>query len=200
MTRLDETHVIMGQYMGQLTIFEITINTIEQKCQIQLETHNSIYCIYKVSETQILVGGDELGVKMINISLKDNYEMTEDDSFHLLPKETIESMLPLQNERYLCAVHSGSLQMMDFKASTASLYATKYGGKIVQCIVPFPGFDERLFPLVLIKEWEVVVIFNTELKHYVKVTYANNENEWKFVSNQRLCFLDKENEEYCFIT
>ena len=68
--------------------------------------------------------------------------MTEDASFHLLPGENIHSMVPLKNERYLCAVESGSLQMIDIKTKTASLYASKYKGEIVQCIVPFPEFDE----------------------------------------------------------
>ena len=68
--------------------------------------------------------------------------MTVDASFDLLPGERIHSMVPLKNERYLCAVSSGSLQMIDIKTKTASLYANKYKGKIVQCIVPFPDFDE----------------------------------------------------------
>ena len=63
-------------------------------------------------------------------------------SFHLLPEESINSMVPLKNERYLCGVSSGSLQMIDIKRKTASLYANKYKGERVQCIVPFPDFDE----------------------------------------------------------
>ena len=127
LTRLDETHVIVGQYYGYLTIFGITSNTIEQKCQIQLQTKNNwIYCIYKVSDTQILVGGDRSGVQMIKISRQGEYAMTKDASFHLLTGESINSMVPLKIERYLCAVKSGSLQMIDIKTKTASDYAHKY--------------------------------------------------------------------------
>ena len=68
--------------------------------------------------------------------------MTVDASFQLLPEETINSMVPLKNERYLCAVQSGSLQMINIKTKTASLYAHKYKGKYVQCIILFPDFDE----------------------------------------------------------
>ena len=95
-----------------------------------------------MSDTQILVGGFKLEVKMIKISLEGKYAMTVDASLHLLPEESIHSMIPLKNERYLCAVQSGSLQMIDIKTNTASLYAHKYKGKYVQCIIPFPDFDE----------------------------------------------------------
>ena len=74
-----------------------------------------------MSDTQILVGGYHSGVKMINISHLGKYAMTVDASFHLLPGETIHSMVPLKNERYLCAVESGSLQMIDIKIKTAYL-------------------------------------------------------------------------------
>ena len=137
---------------------------------------------------------------MIKISHQGKYSMTVDASFQLLPEETINSMVPLKNERYLCAVQSGSLQMIDIKTKTATLYAHKYKGEIVQSIVPFPEFDEQLFPLVLIKEWEFVVIFNIRLKHYVKVTDINTVYEWAGGHNQRLCFLEKEKGEHCFIT
>ena len=43
--------------------------------------------------------------------------------------------------------------------------------------MPFPGFDEDIFPLVLIKEWKFVVIFNIELKEYIKVTDIITEKE-----------------------
>ena len=109
--------------------------------------------------------------------------MTVDASFDLLPGERIHSMVPLKNERYLCAVESGSLQMIDIKKKTAYLYTHKYKGKRDQCIVPFPEFNEKLFPLVLIKEWEHVVIFNIKLKHYVKVTDIDTEDEWENCSN-----------------
>ena len=93
--------------------------------------------------------------------------MTEDFSFHLLPGDEVNSILPLYNERFLCTANSGTLQMIDLKKKTASFYMGKYKGKEVQCCVPFPDFDEYLFPLVLIKEWQYVVIFNIKLKHYV---------------------------------
>ena len=74
--------------------------------------------------------------------------------------------------------------MIDIKTKTASLYAHKYKGKFVfVSIVPFPEFNEKLFPLVLIKEWEHVVIFNIKLKHYVKVTDIDTENEWEMCYN-----------------
>ncbi len=57
--------------------------------------------------------------------------------------------------------------MIDLKAKTASLYANKFKGEFTQCMIPFPGFNEITFPLVLIKEWECVVIFNIKLKEYV---------------------------------
>ena len=78
-----------------------------------------------MSDTQILVGG-ELGVKMIKISKNwwGKYAMNVDASFHLLPGEEINSMVPLKNERYLCAVSSGSLQMIDIKIKDClSLYS-----------------------------------------------------------------------------
>ena len=86
-----------------------------------------------MSDTQILVGEYKSGVQMINISKRwwGKYAMTEDDSFHFLPGEFISSMLPLKNERYLCTVESGSLQMIDIKTKTATLYAHKYKGEIV---------------------------------------------------------------------
>ena len=106
---------------------------------------------------------------MVTFSLEGLYSMTIDSSFHLLPKETIHSMLPLKNDKHLCALKSGSLQMIDIKEKTATLYASKFKGKYVQCIVAFPHFNEDSFPLVLIKEWENVVIFNIKLKQYTKV-------------------------------
>ena len=98
---------------------------------------------------------------MVAFSLEGSYSMTVDSSFRLLPKESIHSMLALKNDKYLGAVKSGSLQMIDIKAKTATLYADKFKGSFVQCIVAFPDFNEDSFPLVLIKEWEYVVIFNT---------------------------------------
>lgn len=64
------------------------------------------------------------------------------------------------------------------KAKTACLYAQKYKGKYTQCIVPFPDFDEEIFPLVLIKEWEYVVIFNLKLKEYIKVAEIDTTKEF----------------------
>ena len=86
-------------------------------------------------------------------------------------------MLPLNNGKYLCSVQSGSLHLIDIQTKTASLYYPKYKGKIVQCIIAFPGFHEDSFPLALIKEWEYVVIFNVKLKHYVKVTDIDTDKE-----------------------
>ena len=62
-------------------------------------------------------------------------------------------MLPLKNQRYLCPVKSGVLEMIDMNTKTSLLYAKGFCGKYLQCIVPFPGFDEEIFPLTLLKEW-----------------------------------------------
>ena len=80
------------------------------------------------------------------------------------------------------------------------MWAQKFKGMHVQCIVPFPEFDEELFPLVLIKEWEYVVIFNIKRKHYVKITDIDTKFERPSAASQRLCFLDKENNEHAFVT
>lgn len=90
--------------------------------------------------------------------------------------------------------------MIDMSTKTASVYTNKYIGRLVQSIVAFPDFDEDLFPLLLIKEWEFVVIFNIRLKHYVKVTDIDTKGEIWWLFNQRLCYLEKENNEYRFIT
>ena len=115
---------------------------------------------------------------MVTFSLEGPYSMTVDSSFHLLPEKYIQSMLPLKNDKYLCAVKSGSLQMIDIIAKTVTLCANKFKGRFVQCIVAFPDFNEDSFPLVLIKEWEFVVIFNIKLKQYTKVTDINTVNEY----------------------
>ena len=86
------------------------------------------------------------------------------------------------------------------QTKTNAHYANKFNGKYVQCIVPFPDFEEDLYPLVLIKEWEYVVIFNIQSKKYTKVTDIDTTGEHRSVSAHRLCFLDKENDEYAFIT
>ena len=112
---------------------------------------------------------------MVTFSLEGSYSMAVDSSFHLLPGEFIHSMLPLKNDKYLCAVKSGSIQMIDIKAKTDTLYANKFKGEYVQCIVAFPDFNEDSFPLVLIKEWEFVVILNVKLKQYTKVVDVNTE-------------------------
>ena len=113
-----------------------------------------------MSATQIIVGGEYgLGVQIVNIDnntglasvFKGKISMKVDSSFNPLSGEYIRSMLPLNNGKYLCAVESGSLQLIDITEKTAKLYANKYKGKQVQCIVAFPGFNEDLFPLVLIK-------------------------------------------------
>ena len=115
---------------------------------------------------------------MVTFSLEGKYSMTVDSSFHLLSGENIDSMLALKNDKYLCAaIRSGSLQMIDIKAKTDTLYANKFKGEYVQCIVAFPDFNEDSFPLVLIKEWEFVVIFNIKLKQYTKVTDIKTLNE-----------------------
>ena len=120
---------------------------------------------------------------MVTFSLEGSYSMTADSSFHLLSGETIHSMLALKNDKYLCAVRSGSLQMIGIKAKTATHYANKFKGRFVQCIVAFPDFNEDSFPLVLIKEWEFVVIFNIKLKQYTKVVDVDTECEDNWAMN-----------------
>ena len=126
--------------------------------------------------------------------------MKVDSSFNPFPDERIHSMLPLNNGKYLCAVESGSLQLIDITEKTAKLYANKYKGKQVQCIVAFPGYNEDLFPLALIKEWKCVVILNIKLKRYIKVSDIDTTGEYGLAYNQRLCFCEKVNNEYSFIT
>ena len=62
-------------------------------------------------------------------------------------------------------------------AKTATLFANKHKGSHVQCMIPFPEFHEDNFPLVLIKEWECVVIFNMKLKEYIKIRDIDTTNE-----------------------
>ncbi len=50
-------------------------------------------------------------------------------------------------------------------------------------MIPFPGFDEKIFPLVLIKEWEYVVIFNINLKKYIKVADIDTTSEDLYFTN-----------------
>lgn len=50
-------------------------------------------------------------------------------------------------------------------------------------MIPFPDFDEEIFPLVLIKEWEFVVIFNILVKEYIKVTDIDTSGEDPWVWN-----------------
>ena len=91
--------------------------------------------------------------------------------------KSIHSILPLSDYRYLCNGFSESLIMVDLKMNTASVYAKKFKGKYSQCLVPFPGFDEETFPLVLIKEWEHVVIFNIKTKEYINIRKLVNSAE-----------------------
>ena len=58
----------------------------------------------------------------------------------------------------------------------------------------FPGFNEDTFPLILVKEKGYIVIFNIKLKEYIKVLDIEAD------SNNKLCFLEKENNEFVFIT
>ncbi len=68
---------------------------------------------------------------MCNVSVNGDYDLTAVSDFHLLQGETINSMLPLSNGRYLCAVNSGSLQLIDINTKKATLYAPKFKGKHV---------------------------------------------------------------------
>ena len=61
-------------------------------------------------------------------------------------------------------------------------------------MVPFPSFNEKTFPLILIKEKAQIVIFNTQLKEYIKVVDIQD------AFGTSLCFLDKELNGYAFIT
>ncbi len=71
-----------------------------------------------------------------------NHSLSEEADYHLLPGETIQSILPLSNQKYLFTVLSGSVQMIDLETKNNSLIAYKFKGRYTQCMVPFPGFDE----------------------------------------------------------
>ena len=58
----------------------------------------------------------------------------------------------------------------------------------------FPGFNEDTFPLILVRERGYIVIFNIKLKEYIKVL------DIIYNSETTLCFLEKENNEFFFIT
>lgn len=75
----------------------------------------------------------------------------------------------MKNDIYLCAETSGTLQIIDIYTKRASFYADKYKDKYAQCMVAFPDFDQDYFPLVLVKEWSHLLIFNFKLKKYTKV-------------------------------
>ena len=64
----------------------------------------------------------------------------------------------------------------------------------MQSIVAFPGFNEDKFPLVLIQEWECVVIFNVKAKTYRKVADIDVQGEYESAFNQRMGFIGKEKE------
>ncbi len=114
---------------------------------------------------------------MFIISSKNNYAIIEEPNTHLLQGESVHSMLRLKDNVYLCSVFSGSLQLIDLAAKTANLYASKFKGKRSQCLVPLPGFDPETFPLVLVKEWECIVLFNTKLKEYIKIRDVDTTGE-----------------------
>ncbi len=65
-------------------------------------------------------------------------------------------------------------------------------------MIPFPGFNEESFPLVLIKEEYIAAIFNVRLIEYIKVT-DTGVNTFNTAKNF-LCFLEKEDNLYVFIT
>ena len=44
-------------------------------------------------------------------------------------------------------------------------------------MIPFPDFDEEILPLVLIKEWECIVIFNVKEKTYLKIRDIDTTGE-----------------------
>ena len=116
---------------------------------------------------------------MFNLTLNGNYAITEEPNFHLLDGESVHSMLPLANNKFLCSVFSGTLQLLDVTAKTVNVYANKHKGSHSQCLVPFPEFHEDNFPLVLVKEWECVVLFNIKLKEYIKICDIDTTNEEK---------------------
>ncbi len=86
-------------------------------------------------------------------------------------------MIPFTGNTYLCSVFSGSLQLIDLALNTATLYAPKHKGSHSQCLVALPGFDPENFPLVSVKEWECIVLFNTKVKEYIKITDIDTTSE-----------------------
>ncbi len=57
--------------------------------------------------------------------------------------------------------------------------------------MPFPGFNENKFPLILIKEWECILILNLKSGKQLKIAGIETESEKEANSSsyQRLCFV-----------
>ncbi len=89
----------------------------------------------------------------MNFSVNEDYSISEEADFHLLDRETVHSILALPNQEYLCTAWSGSLEMIDLKTRNSYLFMNKFKGDFCECMIPFPGFEEKIFPLILIKYW-----------------------------------------------
>ncbi len=103
--------------------------------------------------------------------------MNEVPEFHMLKGEIVTSIVSLSKNEYLCSLISGSLHLINTITNTRHVYANKYGGDTVQCMIPFPGFCSQTMPLVLIKEAKYVVIFNTKSKKYLKIVDIDTKDE-----------------------
>lgn len=107
--KVDDNHFILAQSYGYISLFKIENNTIYRCYQIRLNDE-SIFCIYKLSDTEILLGGT-CGVRLCTLTLKDDeYKMEYDPCFSLLSDDIIYPMLPLSNQRFLCTTESGYLK------------------------------------------------------------------------------------------
>ncbi len=83
-----------------------------------------------MNKNQILIGIYRQGVQLCNVNVDGTYDLTPDADFNLLPGVSVNSMVALSNNRYLCAVsHPGSLQLIDVNSKTTSLYAPKFKGE-----------------------------------------------------------------------
>lgn len=58
-------------------------------------------------------------------------------------------MIPLKNNRYLCASYFDGLRIIDLNTETDSFYAEFYGGLGINKMIAFPNFDEDYFPLII---------------------------------------------------
>ena len=68
--------------------------------------------------------------------------------------------------------------MLDIEAKIATPFVLKLSGNHMQCMIPFPEFDEETFPLVLIKEWQIIVLFNIKTREQIKIADIDVSGEY----------------------